>query len=407
MTAPNVVPLRARKYESWLDGFLEYMKPFGVPDLFSIWTGLTVLAGAAERKVWHVTDKGELYPNIYTLLLGPAAAGKTVAIYEGRRLLEEIDSVFIAAGNVSRASFVDELNDATRRILMPKAESIVSFNAVTVLSNEFGVFLPTFDTDFLAVLTDMWDGKGFSERKRKLKDKIEIPKSTVSILAGWTPSALHRFLPEGAWEEGFMSRMPIIYAGGGAPQDLWAGNSRKGQQFNDLILDLKAIHNLYGPMLLAPDALVTLREWHMRRGPPRPDHPKLQTYSERRSALMIKLCMLCSIGSSDKLVIELEHYQHALNILLMTEKAMPDAFKAMQTGGDMNVIKEVWYTAYQEHMRLGKPVPQRVILALLLERTPHHNVTRLLEVMVKAEYFKEDFTVNGKFYIPRGKKAGD
>jgi hypothetical protein len=395
----------SRKLASWLEAFQTYMKPFDVPPLFATWTGLAVLAAVAERKVWHVTNKGELFPNIYALLIGPPAAGKTVAIHEGRRLLEEIETVHLAASNVSSASLIDELNDAQRRLLLPKAEGIVSFNSLTVMSNEFGVFLPVFDTAFLSILTDMWDGKGFSQRLRKLKEKIEIPKSTVSILAGWTPSALNQLLPEGAWEQGFMARMTVIYSGASSPQDLWTENGDQIVAFKTLVNDLNIIHNLYGPIILAPDALVALREWHLRRGPPRPDHPKLNTYSDRRTALLIKLCMLCSISSSNERVIELEHYQQALAILLETEAAMPDAFKAMQTGGDMNVIKEVWYILYQEYMRKDqKPVPQRLVLSLLMERTPSHNVARLLDVMVRAEWI----TGNGvEGYRPRGKRPGD
>lgn len=395
----------SRKLASWLDAFQVYMQPFDVPPLFATWTGLVVLASAAERKVWHVTNKGELYPNIYTLLIGPAASGKTVAIHEGRQLLEEIEDVHLAASNVSSASFIDELNDAKRTLLLPKANGVASFNSLAVLSNEFGVFLPMFDTGFLSILTDMWDGKGFSERKRKLKDKIEIPKSTVSILAGWTPSSLNQFLPEGAWEQGFMSRITVVYSGAGDPQDLWSENGGKVTTFNTLVSDLNAIHNVYGPMVLSPAALCALREWHLRRGPPRPDHPKLATYADRRTSLMIKLCMLCSLSSRDTRIIELEDYQFALRILLSTEAAMPDAFKAMQTGGDMNVIKEVWYIVYQEFMRTAsKPVPQRLILQLLMERTPSHNVGRLLEVMVRAGWLSGS---GMEGYTPRGKRPGD
>lgn len=403
MTDPKVVPIRGRKLHSWIDAFQDYMKPFDVPPLFATWTGLVTLAAAAERKVWHVTNKGELFPNIYALLIGPAASGKTVAIHEGRRLLEEVSDVHLAASNVSSASFIDELNDASRRLLLPKASDIVSFNSLTVMSNEFGVFLPVFDTGFLSILTDMWDGKGFSERKRKLKDKIEIPRSTVSILAGWTPSALNQFLPEGAWEQGFMSRMAVVYAGAGLPQDLWSENGGQNATFKNLVADLTAAHNVYGPMVFASDTLAAIKEWHLRGGPPQPDHPKLATYTQRRTAMLIKLCMLCSLSCADDRIITLDHYQHALRILLDTEAAMPDAFKAMQTGGDMNVIKEVWYICYQEFMRTNKPIPQRLILQLLMERTPSHNVGRLLDVMVRAGYLEKD----GVEYTPRGKRPGD
>lgn len=413
MNDSKVVPIKpneGRKLHSWIDTFQDYMKPFDVPPLFATWTALVTLAGAVERKLWHITNKGELYPNLYALLLGPAAAGKTVAIHEGRRLLKELKDVHLAASNVSSASFIDELDDAIRRHTLERGAGIDSFNALTVMSNEFGVFLPVFDPGFLAILTDMWDGKGFSERKRKFKDKkIDIPKSTVSILAGWTPSSLKKFLPDGAWEQGIMSRIPIIYSGNSDPQDLWSNYPGQSELFKVLVHDLEIIHKMYGPVVFAPDAQDAIKEWHLRRGPPAPEHHLLITYTQRRTAMLIKLCILCSASESDTRIITLEQYQHALNILLSTEVMMPDAFKAMATGGDINVMREVRFILLQEYMRSNqKPIPLRLVISLLMERTPAHNVQRLLDVMVTTQWLKEENNINtGKTYIPLGKKPGE
>lgn len=396
-----------RKLPSWIEGFLEYTENIGSPRPFRLWTAIATIAGALERKVWVVNNKGPLYPNLYTFLVGPPGAGKTIVTSLAFDLLSELETHHLASSNVSRASLIDDLRDAERRLIKPdQAPSIVSFNSLTAVSGELGSFLPSYDNDFMSALTDLWDCKTYSERKRTkdLHFKIEAPQ--LNLLAATTPSYLNGLLPEGAWEQGFLSRTILVYSGESTPQPLWDKIEQSSKLYQHLITDLKHIGDIYGKMTFSPEAATAISDWHVKRGPPQPEHPKLHNYTTRRTAHLLKLCLVAAAECSDTMYVEIEDYQRALDWLLSAEAAMPEIFKSMATGGDGQVMDETWYFAYQLWMREKKPIAEYRIINFLSERTPAHNIARILEYMVKGKIFTESVEPTiGRAYTPKARKA--
>lgn len=383
------------------------MTPFNVPEIFSTWAGLGALSGAIERKLWHRTDRGCLYSGIYVLMVGPAASGKTLPIVEARRLLERVPNRNIAPSNITRAAFVDELNDAKRSVVrVNEVPSAVHFNALSIMLDEFGVFLHAYEPDFLAALTAMWDGNAFVERKRKLTDKIVLPNVSLTLIAGCTPGFLNNLIPEDAWEQGFMSRTTIVYSGTSEPQDIWKGVPGQTDKFEALAADLRSIGDMYGQMEYEPRAIEAIRQWHLAGGPPAPIHPSLKGYTNRRTAHLIKLCILISASESASCVITLDHYQQALAIMGMTERMMGDVFLGMKKGGDTKVMEQAWFFAYTEYNRYNRPVPARDLITFVSERTPSHNIPKILDTMVSTGSLeRKPDTGAGVLYIPRPPKA--
>lgn len=383
------------------------MEPFGVPELFSTWAGLAALSGAIERKLWHKTNRGRLYPGIYVLLVGPAASGKTLPIHEARKILEKVPNRNIAPSNISRAAFVDELNEATRSVVRPgETPSAIHFNALSIMLDEFGVFLSAYEPDFLAALTAMWDGNAFVERKRKLENKIVLPNVSLMLIAACTPGFLNNLIPEDAWEQGFMSRTTIVYSGASDPQDLWKEWPGHDQKVEALVKDLKIIGDMYGEMVFMDEAKEAIRAWHLAGGPPAPLHPSLKGYTNRRTVHLIKLCMLVSAADSGEYLVTAEHYQRALTILQQTEKVMGDVFLDMKMGGDKQVMDQTWYYIYNEFRRTGHPVRAQDAVRFVSERTPSHNVQKILDVMVAANILERKADAKlGVTYVPRGRKG--
>lgn len=62
--------------EDWLEAFIELTEGLPTPPLFRLWSGITTLSAVLERKVWLPTMRQILFPNIFTLLVGPPGSGK-------------------------------------------------------------------------------------------------------------------------------------------------------------------------------------------------------------------------------------------------------------------------------------------------------------------------------------------
>lgn len=395
-----------RALGSWTDGFSKYMANKGSPAIFTRWAGIFAVASALERKVWIRTRKGTLYPNLYTITVGPPGAGKTLATSVVYDFLTRLDSHHVAPTSVTKASLIDALAQAERRVVIPTHNPpVISFNSLIITSDELGVLLPSYENDFMNVLTNIYDCRIYSETRRTNKISIKLDAPQLNMCAATTPSYLNALLPEGAWDQGFLSRTMLIYSGADAPQDLFALNTYDEKLEKDLERDLRHIGQMFGQMTFTQEAIDALNDWHLSGGQPAPIHPKLAHYNTRRTAHLLKLCVVASASQSDDLVITLDHYAEALDWLSEAEFAMADIFKSMKTGGDGAVIEECYHFAYTLWVKEKKPVLEHRLFHFLQERTPAHNVERILTVMEKAGLLKKQFADVGMGYIPQVKAA--
>ena len=57
-----------------------FLKDLESPDLFIDWGFYSMISTALQRRVWLFPDTFTLYPNLFVLLVGPPAAGKSRVI---------------------------------------------------------------------------------------------------------------------------------------------------------------------------------------------------------------------------------------------------------------------------------------------------------------------------------------
>lgn len=400
-----------RRLKNFIDAFLAHTEGKGSPRIYRLWSAIFTVGAVCERKVWLITAKGKLYPNQYILLVGGAGIGKSLCTNTVYDLLDEIHTpetpFYIAPTSVTKASLIDALSEADRRIIRPmESPAVVSFNSLTIVPNEFGVFLPSWEGDFMSSLTDLWDCKHYSETRRTSKIDIKIPHSQLNMLSATTPAYLTGLLPEGAWEGGFMSRILIVFSGEVVHTDLFSLFEGDDQARADLIHDLRDMYKVYGEVTVTDEAKLAINEWSRLGGPPIPDHPKLTSYSSRRAAHLLKLCIIASMASNSARIVTLDHFAEALDWLAGLEKYMPDVFKSMKVGGDGRAIEECWHYAYQIFLKTKEPVPEHRIVHFLQERVPVHNISRILDVMERSKLLEKKFTANGATgYTPLAHQA--
>jgi hypothetical protein len=393
-----------RKLASWADAFYEFTDRLPTPSLFRKWAAISCIAGALERKVYVMAFPDPLYPNLYTVLTGPPGAGKTFIIAQIRDFWKQLKNHHVARSAMSRAAMLDALKGAERNEIVynGKGSNVLHFNSLLIPSNELSVLLPAYDSDFMGNLTDLYDCRPYGEKKRTSDLDYEIDRPQLNIVAGTTPSYLNDLMPEGAWDQGFISRVMLVYSGENTKKSLFIPKETSLSLQSELVHDLKIIGKMHGEMKFTSESAAAINNWHMAGGPPTPDHPKLLHYNTRRTAHLLKLCMVASASDSDDLKITIDHYQTALDWLLEMEKFMPDTFKAMSSGGDGKIMKEAWHFTYSMYAREKKPVPAARVYRFISERAPAHSVDRILQVMVNSQVLYETYPKEniGKCYLP-------
>lgn len=395
-----------RKLPNFIQGFLRYTDGRGSPSIYRKWTAIFLISAMIERKGWLTTVKGRWFPNQYVLLVGPAGVGKSLCTRLANDLIEEVRSadiqVHLAPTSVTKASLIDRLAEAERRIIRPtETPAITSFNSLIIVPNEFGVFLPAWEAEFMNTLTDLWDCGRYAESRRTGNTRIEIPNTQLNLLSATTPAQLNNLLPEGAWEQGFMSRVLMVYSGESQYTDLFAELDLDGELYKKLVEDLKDIHAMFGEFSVSEEAKEAINEWALAGGPPIPDHPKLVSYRTRRAAHLLKLMLVASASCDSDRIITLDHFAEALDWLIELESFMPDVFKSLKVGGDARAIEECWHFAYNHYIKHKQPVPEHLLITFLQERVPAHSIERILDVMERARLLEKQFVAGGHGYLPK------
>ena len=385
----------SRKFSDWIQGFIDATAQTATPEIFRRWAAISCLSGALERRVWVRTKGSDLYPNLYVVLVSRPGVGKTEVTDRVRLLWEGVKGLHVASANLSRASLADELNDA--KVITPGNE----YNALVAAVNELGTLLPRYNGEFMSALTDLYDCKVYTERKRGNKLNIKIDSPYLSMIAGTQPGYLQTLLPEVAWEQGFMSRCILVFSGEKILTSLF---DIPQVELDNLAKDLLSIRKMKGVFSWTDEAKIFINEWHMNDGPPRPSHPKLSNYCTRRTAHLLKLTQIACANQGPERLIELNHIQTALDWMIEAEAGMEDIFKAMQSGGDSSVISDTMHYLITTHVRHGrKPIARTRVIAFLTERTDTYKVRSILDMMEQSGMLKPVVVEGKTAYIPQAK----
>src|SRR5215471_3698124 len=358
----------ARRLGSWIEAYQEYTEVLPSPMIYRKWTAISYVAAALERKVWVRTMGSSLYPNLFTLLVGPPGIGKGQAIYPGEGILREVPDHIVGPSDITSAALIDALNEASRKIVMIGPTPYVEFNSLTIISRELGVLIPAWETSLMNNLTDIYDGFPIDHKRRGKDLRIKILSPQINLLGACTPSYLNSVIPQGAWDQGFISRTIMIYAGQRISRDPFSEDANLeflGRLQKDLLHDLKTIAQAYGQLSFTTPAVLAIKAWQKTGYAPEPSHQKLQFYNSRRLAHLLKLCIISSMSRSDDKVITLENYGEAMNWLSEAEGQMPDIFKSMIGGGDSAAMDEAWSFVWNLFSKENKPIAEHRVVHFL------------------------------------------
>lgn len=395
---------------------MDYTEGIPSPEVFRQWTAIATAAAALERRVWVETARKTTYPNMFVLLVGPPASGKTVSIDYAKDLIREIKKFHIAPSSVTSASLIDAIGEADRKIM--NGSQLVEYKSLIVQASEFGVLVPSHDLEFMAQLNDIYDcPRVFSQKRRHQHGgkTREIINPQVNILAGAQPGFLSSLLPEEAWHMGFTSRLVMIYASSAPPVEMFPDSSAEQDaasygKAKALIRGLLVMSSFHGKFEWATDAMLALGQWAREGCPPVPESPKLQHYNGRRGLHTIKLCMIAtamrlSMQSEDDraLLITLADVDRARGWLLHAEQLMPDIFRDMIMKSDGQVLDELHYAMWKVFAKDKKPIHEQRIVEFLGTKLPSEKVFRVLELAERAGIISR--ITGDKFYTPRPKSG--
>lgn len=326
----------ARELTNWLDKYLEYTDNSESPISYHTWCGLSVIAGALQRRVYLHWGLGRtIYPNLYCVLVG--ASGRTrkgVAIGVAKDLLKQVPGITVTPESSSgRQAMILAMKRALVNFQDPTDGKIKFHSAVTAFSEELSVFLGQGDIAYLSNLTDWYDSKDDWEYETVGRGKDTLQGLCLNLMGGTAPDWIQSMIPQEALGGGFTSR--IIFIVEEAKRKIVPKYipSREELEIKEvLVRDLERISMLAGEVTFTPEAEALYINWYIKQdtdlsaGKPVISDTRFAGYCERRATHLQKLMLLTSACRGDDLKINEDDFNRALKLLTNVEANMHKTF---------------------------------------------------------------------------------
>ena len=379
----------------WIEEFLEYTEGIMSPEIFRLWTAIGIIAGAMERRCYSQTRVGTLYPNLFVLMVAPPGVGKSQTLQYADRFWRKTKNIWVAPNSMTKASMMDTLAKAERKMVLNGGAGLLQYNSLQVVAPELGVFIPSYDTEFLSALNFLWDNPdSYTEERRTNNKSLNIINPQLTLLAGTQPGFMASFLPEEAWSMGTTARFIMIYAGTAPKVPLFGDNSEDEARLK-LETKLQAyvtdITKRIGRFTWTPEAITEISRWYAMGCEPAPQHSRLTHYSPRRHLQVMKLAMVSAAARRAELIIDLDDVNRARDWLLEAEALMPDIFRQMAGKSDSQVLQEMHLFAWRIYAKDKKPIHESRIITFLSSRAPSDKIHRLMEVAEKTGMISREF----------------
>jgi len=303
----------------------------------------------------------------------------------------------MAPTSMSASSMIDALTKNKRTAMLPEPDGPIEYNSMYITADELSAFMKAYDEEAIGTMSAFYDPKAYGQTRRNNDLNIKMKRPQLNLIVGTTPSNLLHYMPETACEQGFTSRIIMVFSDERTIGDDFADVDTNLSA--DLIHDLKSISGLVGQFKVTEDYRECVNTWRKLGEPPVVSHPKLIHYGTRRRVHLYKLSMVAAIERSDLLVLTREDFNRAMNWMTEAEAAMPDIFKAGAGNADAKAMDEIYHFVLT--MGARGPVPERKIINFAKDRVPLHSIERVVQIMLISgmlKVVKQDFRMGTRFF---------
>lgn len=310
------------------------------PAVYYRWSLLASIGALLGRSVHLKHGHFNIYPNLYTMLIGGPGTRKSTAIKLSKNLLRRSGYNTIAADKTSKEKFLVDLEGAKEKTeldlddildenIFGSAGQIDPSNCkeVFIMADEANDFFGHNNIEFLSLLGNLWDYEGNFTYRIKTGKSLSIPNPTVSILSANTPTGFAMGFPTEILGQGFFSRLLLIYGEPNGrryafPKGLSPELSEFYIQYFRELRQWTSTHRNGGITTLSKDAERLLERIYSNHGGL--NDPRFESYSTRRFGHLLKLCLIYCCTRFD-VQINTEDVLFANTVLSRAELFMPRA----------------------------------------------------------------------------------
>lgn len=287
--------------------------------------------------MWLNRGDFNLFPNMYTVLVGHTGLGKGRSVNPAVNLLREAGTANILSDKLTVQYILEKISDrgqSTAQLNMGGTTGTVSFgmDATCFISAPEIEDLLTM-SDAMPSLKELWEAKdGPFEYGTRNKGLVKIAKPCPTLLGGCTPSQIALLFPTKTVGGGFVRRVNFVYEAEKARQIPWPVERNGNDPWRDaLINDLRHIAQLRGQYVFDPIAAGIFEKYYLSTNCDEFADEATASYENSRPIHVLKLCMALAASRSDNLVVNFVDLHRAMQ---MVNKVCDELKKVFRAVGD-------------------------------------------------------------------------
>ena len=311
---------------SFIDSYATYASGNEAPTIFHKWAAISVLSSTISRRVWLDSGFYYIYPNLYIILVGEPAGGKTTAMDIARRMVQRLDITVAPSASTKEAIIqlmaVENENSSCVKNFTFDGESRI-YTHLSLFASEIVTTLAVGGNPqgFIEFLTDIWDRELFEYRtKGGGTDLIQGPY--ITILGCMTPEQTDQMLKQSIITGGFSRRCIFVYSldrGDPVPRPVLTDEQKAAHKY--CLEQCKIIRNRSGEFHSGDKANKYFDAWYYKnyhkRSQPMP--AVLKNYLRSKDQLIWKVSMLMALSDDPKCNLEVERTHIERSIALLDE----------------------------------------------------------------------------------------
>lgn len=368
---------------SFLEDYLLYTQGNETPEIMHLWVGLSVLAGAAEKRVW--IDRGffKIYPNLYVILLAPAGVcAKSTSMDLGAKLLKEA-GFHVMEDSVLKEKIIVDMSLLQKTVDISEDTKFVH-SSLTFMSDELNLLLSS-GAEMVKFLVAIWGKDDLFTYKTKNSGSFEIQYPYFNFISAAVPQWFGPSLASDMASTGFLARCIFVYEEkkrGKFPNP--KVTTEQLQARDRCFQHILSMTNYFGELHTSKEFNAMFNDWYMKQDiSPLEDH-RVASYLERRTKVhILKVAALMALGDRRAEVLPID-FQRALAVFNTTERKLRTAF--LIAGGNRLAPHVLRVKSILESQN-GKVLLSTVFKVLQTELNPT-DFKMVLQTLIESEYAK-------------------
>ena len=270
------------------------------------------------------------YPQLYVILVGPPATGKSTAMEIGENLLLMIPDFPLTPSSTTREALLEVMQE--NKIEFSLDGRNYFYHQAATFATELKGFIggKHINESLIEIMTTLWNRQVFEYRPKNSK-KIVIPCPYFTLIGCCTLDWIQKNLKQDLITDGFARR--TIFVVEEKPYKLipWPSRSEEFvESYKRIKVDIKRINSIKGKFRLTEEAKELWRVLYLdKKGNAHKQDKMLQSYYGSRQELMLKVCMCLSAANSSIKIIDRGMMEIANLALEQSDVNLPKIYSGM------------------------------------------------------------------------------